>query len=240
MVYHLHKCLYSFKQASRVWNRHFNAFLRKFSLIPSESHPCLYHRHHKEEFTMVIIWVDHCLACSNSNKEISDIINYLADHFEMRSSEANRFVGLSIFRNRKQKTLYLSQPECTEKILQPFHMDGCHPVSLPATHGAFLNKEENIKKTIQVPFKEATGSLMYLMLSSRPDIAFALNQASQFCETHKQHTGQPLRNSSHIYKAQKTTVCAMIPQWSLLLVTRIQIMLETSTPDNQLQVSSVF
>jgi hypothetical protein len=182
LVCHLHKCLYGLKQASRVWNRHFDAFLRKFGLIPSESDPCLYHRHHKEEFTMVIIWVDDGLVCSNSSKAISDIINYLADHFEMRSSEANHFVGLSIFRNRKEKTLYLSQPEYTEKILQRFHMDGCHPVSLPATPGAFLNKEENLKKTIQVPFKEAIGSLMYLMLSSRPDIAFALNQASQFCE----------------------------------------------------------
>ncbi len=126
--------------------------------------------------------MDDGLVCSNSSKAISDIKNYLADHFEITSSEANHFVGLSIFRNQKEKTLYLSQPEYTEKILQHFLTDGCHPVSLPATPGVFLNKEENLKKTIQVPLKEAIGSLMYLMLSSRPDIAFALNQASQFCE----------------------------------------------------------
>ena len=61
-------------------------------------------------------------------------------------------------------------------------MSGCNPVSLPATPGAFLNKEENSEKTVKVPFKEATGSLMYLMLSTRPDIAFAVNQISQFCK----------------------------------------------------------
>ena len=92
---------------------------------------------------MVIIWVDDGLVCSNSNKAISDIINYLSEHFEMRSSEANHFVGLSISRNRKEKLLYVSQPDYTEKILQRFHMSGCSPVSLPATPGAFLNKEEN-------------------------------------------------------------------------------------------------
>jgi hypothetical protein len=89
---------------------------------------------------------------------------------------------LSISRNRKEKLLYVSQPDYTEKILQRFHMSGCNPVSLPATPGAFLNKEENSEKTVKVPFKEATGSLMYLMLSTRPDIAFAVNQISKFCE----------------------------------------------------------
>jgi hypothetical protein len=75
MVCQLHKCLYGLKQASRVWNHHFDTFLRKFGLTPSESDPCLYHRHHKEEFTLVIIWVDDDLVCSNSNKSISEIIS---------------------------------------------------------------------------------------------------------------------------------------------------------------------
>jgi hypothetical protein len=86
MVCRLHKCLYGLKQASRVWNRHFDTLLRKFGLIPNESDPCLYHRHHKEEFTMVIIWVDDGLVCSNSNQAISDIINYLAAKFQVNRS----------------------------------------------------------------------------------------------------------------------------------------------------------
>jgi hypothetical protein len=65
-------------------------------------------------------------------------------------------------------------------------MDGCNPVDLPATPGSFLSKYSNPEKAIKVPFKEATGSLMYLMLSTRPDIAFAVNKISQFCENPQQ------------------------------------------------------
>jgi hypothetical protein len=39
-----HKCLYGLKQASRVWNQHFDNFLQRFGLKPSESDPCLYLR----------------------------------------------------------------------------------------------------------------------------------------------------------------------------------------------------
>ena len=181
MVCRLHKCLYGLKQASRVWNHHFDTFLRRFGLVPSKSDLCLYLGRQEEEFTMVIIWVDDGLVCSSSNDAISRIINYLNDYFEMRSSSADHFVGLSITRDRKEKTLHVSQPDYTRTILRRYHMDQCHPVRLPAIPGTFLSKREDTQDFLQAPFKEAVGSLMYLMLSSRPDIAFAVNQVSQFC-----------------------------------------------------------
>ena len=182
LVCRLHKCLYGLKQASHVWNQHFDNFLKRFGLKPSESDPCLYLRISKTELTAVIIWVDDGLVCSSSSDAIIEIINYLKQHFEMRSSEANHFVGLSITRKREEKTLYVSQPEYIQKILKRFHMDQCNPVDLPATPGAFFNRSDEDQGSIQAPFREAVGSLLYLMLSSRPDISFAVNQVSQFCE----------------------------------------------------------
>ena len=185
LVCHLHKCIYGLKQASRVWNRHFDTFLKRFGLNPSENDPCLYVRQHDEELTMVVIWVDDGLVCSNK-QVILDIINYLGQHFEMRSSEATQFVGMSISRLREQRILAIHQPDYTTKILRRFNMDGCNPVSIPATPGSFSDKRsEKDDEVVHVPFKEAVGSLMYLMLSSRPDIAFAVNQVSRFVEQPK-------------------------------------------------------
>jgi hypothetical protein len=39
-VCHLYKCLYGLKQALRVWNATFDAFLRKFGQRPSNADPC--------------------------------------------------------------------------------------------------------------------------------------------------------------------------------------------------------
>ena len=131
---------------------------------------------------MVIIWVDDGLICSSSSKTIAEIISYFIEHFEMRSSEANHYAGLSISRKREEKTLYVSQPDYIKKILRCYHMDKSNLVSLPATPGAFHTRSEEIENAVQAPFREAVGFLMYLMLSSMPDITFSVNQVSQFCE----------------------------------------------------------
>jgi hypothetical protein len=148
MVCRLHKCLYGLKQASRVWNQHFDSFLRNFGLTPSDYDPCLYYRHRKGEITMVIIWVDDGWICSNNNDAIFEIINYLSKNFEMRSSEANHFVGLSIHRKRKEKFVYVSQSDYTSKIIRRFHMDQCNPTNLPVTPGLYLSKSETEEEAI--------------------------------------------------------------------------------------------
>lgn len=84
----------------------------------------------------------------------------------MNSSEASLFVGLSITRDRKEKMLFVSQPDYTKKILQRFEMDKCHPTNLPAIPGTSLSLLKDDGGTTKLPFKEAIGSLMYLMISS--------------------------------------------------------------------------
>ena len=96
----------------------------------------------------------------------------------MRHGPANHFVGLSISRNRHERTLFVTQLDYIRKILQRFHMLDCLPKNLPADPGARLQK----KTDENFPYREAVGSLMYLGLASRPDISFAVGQISQFCE----------------------------------------------------------
>ena len=180
----LRKCIYGLKQASRVWNRTFDDFLLRFGLSRSTTDPCIYFRRHEETFVVVAIWVDDGLVCANNNEIISSMYAYLNTHFDMRSAPATNFVGLEILRDRPHRKLYVSQQRYITKILHKFGMSECNAKKIPADPNARLttNQDHSTQILEDVPYREAIGSLMYLMLASRPDIAFAVNQVAQFCE----------------------------------------------------------
>lgn len=71
------KRLYGLKQASRVWNHHFDSFPRKFGLHQSQADACLYIRHSGDEYAFVIIWVDNGLVRSNNGDLVKDFIDHL-------------------------------------------------------------------------------------------------------------------------------------------------------------------
>ena len=60
-------------------------------------------------------------------------------------------------------------------------MENCHGVSTPLVTGSVLDDEEPTSELchVNVPFREAVGSLMYLMTGTRPDLATALSMVSR-------------------------------------------------------------
>ena len=77
----------------------------------------------------------------------------------------------------------LTQHHYINNLVKRFGMYTCHSASLPADPCTNLtvfpinpNQAAN-----DFPDKEAIGSLTFIMNCTRPDIAFALNQAAQFC-----------------------------------------------------------
>lgn len=140
----LNKCIYGLKQASRVWNKHFEKFLRSFGLVASKSDPCVYYHYNDGRHTVVAIWVDDGLVCSNDGETTTKILEYHNKHFEVRSGPVDNFVGLKITRKLDRKYIHLSQPEYTEKIIRKFNIDKCQPKSLQADLNARLtSRKEN-------------------------------------------------------------------------------------------------
>lgn len=183
-VCRLNKSLYGLKQASRVWNKHFDYFLKQFGFIQSEADSCLYFRRDKDDFVFIAIWVDDGLMGSNNLSLISNMIDHLSKSLEMRSGPANGFVGLTITRNRSERTLYLSQRDYTLRVLDHFHMTDCRPTDLPGDPGTRL-MDNPAADPVTVPYREAVGCLLYLATISRPNISFAVGQVSHFCQNPK-------------------------------------------------------
>jgi hypothetical protein len=92
------------------------------------------------------------------------------------------------FSDRPNRKLYVSQVDFVNKILTKFNLDLCLPKSIPADPNARLtasmspNSLPDAINPLSTRHREAIGCLMYIMTMTRPDFAYAVGQASQFCQ----------------------------------------------------------
>jgi len=114
----------------------------------------------------------------------------LSTAFKMRDlGEAKYILGIEIKRNHKLQTISLFQSQYSHTVLEPTGMFTCKLVWTPMAHNLHLSvtdpeDDQTIPEMIiegkQVSYLFMIGSLMYLMLGTHPDIAYAIGTLSRF------------------------------------------------------------
>ena len=90
---------------------------------------------------------------------------------------------------RTSSEIKISQEKYIEKILETFKMNDCRPIVTPLEETCKLSKndcpqegsEEQLRMS-KTNFRSLIGCLIYLALSSRPDICFAANALKSFVQ----------------------------------------------------------
>nr|GEY56716.1 zinc finger, CCHC-type [Tanacetum cinerariifolium] len=85
--------------------------------------------------------------------------------------EAGVILGIRI--KRENKGITISQSHYIEKILTKFNFANCSPVSTPVDFTVKFRPNKGAPVS-QLGYSSAVGCLMYAMISTRPDIAFAV------------------------------------------------------------------
>ena len=94
--------------------------------------------------------------------------------------------GMRIKRDRKLKLMFLSQEKYIAKVLDRFNMTDAQPLGVPLPPYTKLSKadcpkdEMALKAMKGIPYASTCGSLMYAMVATRPDIAYAVGVVSRF------------------------------------------------------------
>ena len=111
----------------------------------------------------------------------------LANSFAMNDLvAAKQILGMRITKDKKNHKLTLSQSEYIQKVLKIFNMHNAKPVSTPFASHFKLSKEmfpktqEDMDYMSKVPYASAVGSLMYVTVCTRPDIAHAVGVVSRY------------------------------------------------------------
>lgn len=174
MVCLLNKSLYGLKQAPRAWNDKFKSVLHSFGLEQSRHDPCLFVSKEKDLF--LALYVDDGLIITKNTKLRDNLIAVLKKNFAVTIGDSTTFVGLQIKRNKEG--IFIHQSSYCQKVIERFGMADCAPVSSPVDPKVKLRKSD--AGPLNVPFRELIGSLMYLAVISRPDIAYIVSTLSQY------------------------------------------------------------
>lgn len=112
---------------------------------------------------------------------LENIITKLRSEFDITIGDCSNFAGLQLCRDRVKKTMFLHQSAYIQRILERFRMSDAKALSVPADPNVKLKSIKSSEESLfNVPYREAVGSLMFLAIVSRLDIAFAVNKASKF------------------------------------------------------------
>ena len=111
----------------------------------------------------------------------------LSKNFSMKDlGEASYILGIRIYRDRSKRFLGLSQSLYIDTILKRFFMENSKRGNVPTQSGIVLSKEdsphtdEEKERMKAILHALAIGSIMYAMLCTRPDVAYALGCVSLF------------------------------------------------------------
>ncbi|KAI3692795.1 hypothetical protein L6452_32618 [Arctium lappa] len=183
----LKKSLYVLKQSPRQWYKKFDLFMLSLGFERSEKDACVYHRSSGGISIYLLLYVDDMLIACRDRSEINRLKDRLKLEFEMKDlGKAHVILGMEIVRDRKSRTLRLTQKGYIQKILKRFNLDGAKSVSTPLPRHIKITKDDcpvdDIGKAemAKIPYASAVGSLMYAMVCTRPDLAHSAGVISRF------------------------------------------------------------
>jgi hypothetical protein len=185
-AWRLNKSLYGLKQSALKWYEKWTSVMLTLGLKPSEADPCLFIGGEGEKKVRVGLYVDDALLFGTESA-VREMVAAIAKEFEIKdlgilhSKNTFKFLGMELRRQiQPQLGLFLSQKRYAEVVLEKFGMKDCKPVATPMVPGVKLEHTGEMLQEEKNEYSAIVGSLLYLAVKTRPDIAHAVGVLSRF------------------------------------------------------------
>lgn len=179
---HLHRALYGLRQAPRAWHLRLKEELERHGFRPSDADPGLYIRAEATDNVYILVYVDDILMTANTVAEVTSVKAQLMSSFDARDmGEAHFFLGMTIERDRSNRTIKLSQANMVSDIVDKYGLADGKTRNIPLSSSVRLSQEEGEPlDTATYNYGSLIGSLLYVSVCTRPDIAQAVGALSKF------------------------------------------------------------
>jgi hypothetical protein len=182
LVYRVKKGLYGLKQSAREWAKRLTSFLIKIGFKPLTADNNVFVKGTIRTGLTITVYVDDVKLIGSDKPAMKQVIDQLSKEFKTTNlGDIKHYLGMEIKRDRSAKTITLSQRAYIEKILDKYgYSKHGRKVKTPMATGQRLEPFDGIAtEASKYEFAAQLGSIMYAMVITRPDIAFAVSSLAQ-------------------------------------------------------------
>lgn len=172
MVCRLHKSVYGLRQSARRWNSRFDDVLKKIGFKQSSADPCLYTSEIKGKKIYVLIYVDDVVVGCEDESLIDRVYAELKKYFDITSlGNLKYFLGLEV--NRVAGNYSVCLAGYIQRTAQKFGLGDCKSARTPMEENYARGEIESPLLKDSSVYRSLVGSLLYIAVHARPDIAHA-------------------------------------------------------------------
>ncbi|KAL6328338.1 hypothetical protein AAG906_034481 [Vitis piasezkii] len=152
----LKKSLYGLKQSPRQWYKRFDKYMLDIDFNRSSHDGCVYFKLTEDSMVYFLLYVDDMLVACKEKRHLELVKEMLKAEFEIKDlGSAKRILGMEIERDRSKRVFRLSQK-------------------------SYISKTHEEKRFMEmIPYASMVGSVMYTMVCSRPDLAYAVSMITK-------------------------------------------------------------
>jgi hypothetical protein len=175
------KAMYGLKQAPRQWYAKIDDFfMRILGMERNPADDCVYVRRQGGQLLIIALYVDDLLIACSDKEVLVATKRQLSARFKMKDLGASKIIlGMDISRDRATRTLSLGQGRYAQKVVERFGLGSARGQPTPMDPSIDLTQPS---AACTKPYREAIGSLMYLMVGTRPDLAYSIGKLAKFVE----------------------------------------------------------
>lgn len=179
-VLKLNKAIYGLKQSGKEWHKRLDDTLRKMDFSPCKNEPCLYKSIKDDKLVLIAVYVDDLIIGCIDKNIVIEVKNELNEEFEINDKGIlNHFLGMEVEREGETGKIKLSQYQYIKKVLKQYGMEKCKSVATPLDPGCQVNCNDDCERVDQQEYQSLVGVLMYLAISTRPDILHSVSKMAQ-------------------------------------------------------------
>ena len=181
LVLKLKKALYGLKQAALAWWKELEKFMKTQGFKHAYADMGIFiYKDSKGHFVIALVYVDDRLFMGTDRALIDKKKQACLAHWECRDTgDVTEFLGIKI--SKEANKIKLDQKKYLKRLLDRFQMNNAKIAQTPLPSGYTPSENKNVvNQQIHQKYQAVIGSLLYLMLGTRPDIAYAVIKMSQF------------------------------------------------------------